>query len=96
LATGKEGGIRHPITLVQRFAHGVSSDASAKSRHTATHLVTEGQILRYLAIDIFHLAAPDVQIRATNTGPREFDKQSPGLWVWHRIVTQLKISTVLA
>jgi hypothetical protein len=58
--------------------------------------MAKGQVLRYLTIDIFHLTTPDVQIRATNTGAREFDEQSPGLWVWHRIVTQLKISTVLA
>jgi hypothetical protein len=58
--------------------------------------MAEGQILGYLAIDIFHLTAPDVQVRATNAGPREFHQNSSGLWVWHRIVTQLEISTVLA
>ena len=63
-------------------------------RHAATERVAEGQILGDRTIDIFHLAAPDVQIRATNAGPREFDEQSPGLWVWHWIVTQLKISTI--
>jgi len=84
------------ITLAQRFAHGVSGHASAKPYHAATHLVAERQILGCFTIDILHLAAPDVQIRAANAGPCEFDENSTGLRVWHRIVTQLKISTVLA
>jgi hypothetical protein len=56
--------------------------------------MAEGQILRCLTIDILHFAAPDVQIRAANASPREFDENSPGLRVWHWIITQLKISTV--
>jgi hypothetical protein len=56
--------------------------------------VAESQILWALAIHIAHLAAPDVQIRAANASPREFDENSPGLRVWHWIITQLKISTV--
>src|SRR5262249_21920612 len=90
----KEVEVRHAVTLVQWLAHRIGADAGAEPLDPSAHLVTEREVTRQRAVDVFHLAAPDVQIGAANPGTGQSHQDGARLDVRNGIFAQLELATV--
>jgi hypothetical protein len=61
-ATREKIGKGNAIPFPQRLTIRVGGDAGAEALNSSAHLVAEGQVFRGSAVDIFHLAPPDMEI----------------------------------
>src|SRR5436190_867477 len=80
--------------LAEGLAHRVRADARAQAGHAAAHLVAEGEVPGERAVDVLHLAAPDVQVGATHACARELHEHRARLGLRHGILTELELSLV--
>src|SRR5882724_5538138 len=79
----------HPVRLLERVG-----DTGQREDDTAAHLVAEREIARQRAVDVLHLAAPDMEVGAAHPGARQPDQDGAGLGVGYRVLAQLEITAV--
>ena len=82
------------VSLAKRQAGGVHADPGTETLDAAAHLVAEGEVARRRAIDLLHLAAPDVKVRAADPGTRQLDEDGAGFGIRHRIFAKLELAAV--
>ena len=82
------------VSLAKRLAGGVHADPGTETLDAAAHLVAEGEVARRRAIDLLHLAAPDVKVRAADPGTRQLDEDGAGFGIRHRIFAKLELAAV--
>ena len=91
---GEEVEVRHPVALAEGLAPRVGGDAGPQPLDATAHLVAEREVARARAVDLLHLAAPDVEVGAADARAGQAHEDGARLHFRHGILPQLELTPV--